>query len=48
MIVSPYCKKHEMAIRLLTQSHCEKRHEEDCEFGQCKYFGMRLYSKDGF
>lgn len=48
MIVSPYCEKHDMAIRLLTLSHCERRQEEDCEKGQCEHFGMRLYSKDGF
>lgn len=48
MIVSPYCQKHDMAIRLLTLSHCERRQEEDCEAGQCEHFGMRFYSKNGF
>ncbi len=43
MIVSPYCEKHDMAIRLLTLSHCERRHDDDCENGQCEHFGMRFY-----
>ncbi|MCZ7399803.1 MAG: hypothetical protein O8C62_09050 [Candidatus Methanoperedens sp.] len=48
MIVSPYCEKHDMAIRLLTHSHCERRLDAQCESGLCEHFGMRFYSKDGF
>jgi hypothetical protein len=48
MIVSPYCKKHDMAIRLLTVSHCGRRQDFDCEAGQCEHFGMRFYSKVGY
>ena len=48
MIVSPHCNKHDMAIRLLTLSHCEKRHDDECEYGLCDHFGMRFYSKLGF
>jgi len=48
MIVSPYCKKHDMAIRLLTPSHCESRSDEDCEAGQCEHFGLRFYLKNTF
>lgn len=46
MIVSPYCKKNDMAIRLLTTSHCDTRLENKCERGECEHFGMRLYSPD--
>ncbi len=42
IIVSPYCKKHDMAIRLLTIGHCEERNGDECEYGLCEHFGMRL------
>ncbi len=48
MIVSPYCEKHDMPLRLLTLSHCERRHDDGCESGLCEHFGMRFYSKSGF
>ncbi len=47
MIVSPFCKKHDMAIRLLTISHCEDRKEPGCEKGECEFFRMRLYLPNG-
>lgn len=42
MIVSPYCKKLDMAIRLLTVSQCGERNGEECEFGLCEHFSTRL------
>ncbi len=48
MIISPYCEKLDMAIRLLTIVHCRRRLGDNCERGECEHFGMRLYSKDGF
>ncbi len=48
MIVSPYCEKYDMALRLLTSTHCQNRFDDNCERGVCEHFGMRLYSKDGF
>jgi hypothetical protein len=33
MMVSPYCEKHDTAMRLLKHSHCERRHDDDCDAG---------------
>ncbi|MCZ7393782.1 MAG: hypothetical protein ABOK23_09610 [Candidatus Methanoperedens sp.] len=51
MMVSPYCEKHDMALRLLTQSHRERRHEDDCESVQCEqgavlFKGWNWYKAD--
>jgi hypothetical protein len=43
MIVSPYCELHDMALRLLTTSHCKDRNSEKCASGECEHFGMRFY-----
>ncbi len=47
MIVSPYCKKHDMNMRLLTINHCQNRNKKECEYGSCKNFGMKLRCPTG-
>lgn len=42
MVITPYCNKHKMAIRLLTSSHCVQRDSKECMPDKCGYYKIKM------